>query len=194
MNPYRRKAMLGSVLLVGLSVLLGGTLFHEELAQAAQIMGVEITKPLDAGGNVKVHEQGTANVNLTNAPLSVHEQGSVSVSEPELEHPFFFGFGADGSEEYTVPAGRALMLEYVNCVSGPDGPDFGACILQVRAPAGPSGEGNHFFPLGPTGSLAKTAFSGLVHIYVPSGWTIANARSDIASMKVYGFTFDEPGR
>jgi hypothetical protein len=60
-------------------------------AVAAQITSVLVTNDAahpvpvqeqraDAQGNVRVHEQGTADVNVTNASLPVHEQGTVSAS------------------------------------------------------------------------------------------------------------------
>jgi hypothetical protein len=52
-----------------LSLVLGATLFREPIAWAAQAVDANIIGPLDAGGNVKVHEQGTANVNVTNGSL-----------------------------------------------------------------------------------------------------------------------------
>jgi hypothetical protein len=35
---------------------------------------------LDANGNIKVHEQGTANVNVTNSSVPVHEQGTADAN------------------------------------------------------------------------------------------------------------------
>lgn len=52
---------------IGLLVLgatLGATVFSGSIATAAQSVSATITGPLDGGGNVKVHEQGTANVNV----------------------------------------------------------------------------------------------------------------------------------
>jgi hypothetical protein len=58
-------------------------------AVAAQIQGVLVTNDaahsvpvreqnLDANGNIKVHEQGTANVNVTNSSLSIAAQSPVT--------------------------------------------------------------------------------------------------------------------
>jgi hypothetical protein len=49
-----------------LSVVLGATVFREQVAWAAQAVDATIIGPLDSNGNVKVHEQGTAAVNVTN--------------------------------------------------------------------------------------------------------------------------------
>ncbi len=50
---------------------LGATVFSQPVAWAAQAVGATIVGPLDESGNVKVHEAGTANVNVTNGSLSV---------------------------------------------------------------------------------------------------------------------------
>ena len=54
-----------ALLLVGATIL-GSTVLHEPIANAAQNVGATIVGPLDANGNVKVAQQGTANVNVTN--------------------------------------------------------------------------------------------------------------------------------
>ena len=54
-----------------LSVILGATLFSTPVTWAAQIVSAEIIGPLDNAGRVRVHEAGTANVNVTNTQLRV---------------------------------------------------------------------------------------------------------------------------
>jgi hypothetical protein len=54
------------VLLVVGATILGSTVLREPIASAAQTVGTNIIGPLDAQGNVKVHEQGTASVAITN--------------------------------------------------------------------------------------------------------------------------------
>jgi hypothetical protein len=51
------------LLLVGATVL-GATVLREPMAWAAQDLAVTIINPVDAQGNVKVHEQGTVNANV----------------------------------------------------------------------------------------------------------------------------------
>jgi hypothetical protein len=53
-----------ALLLVGATIL-GGTVFREPIASAAQSVDANIIGPLDGQGNVKVHEQGTARVSGT---------------------------------------------------------------------------------------------------------------------------------
>jgi hypothetical protein len=65
------------VVVLSASLVLGATVFRAEIAEAAQSMVVTIIGPLDANGNVAVHEQGTANVNVANSTLPV--AGTVNV-------------------------------------------------------------------------------------------------------------------
>jgi len=81
----RQKAVIGALLLIGVGVVLGATVFRTDIAQAtglAQSVTVSNTaaqavpvreQNLDGNGNIKVHEQETANVNVTNSSLSVAE-------------------------------------------------------------------------------------------------------------------------
>ena len=73
----RRQTFIGALMLISLGVLLGTTVLRDEIAQAAQLVSADIVGPLDAQGNVKVHEHGTADVNVTNRALSV--SGTVNV-------------------------------------------------------------------------------------------------------------------
>jgi hypothetical protein len=59
-----------ALLLVGATIL-GATVLREPIASAAQGVSATIVGPLDAGGNVRVHEQGTVDVNVTNGSLRV---------------------------------------------------------------------------------------------------------------------------
>jgi hypothetical protein len=77
----RRRAIMGALLLIGVGVALGATVFRTDIAQAtglAQTVTVTNTpeqavpvreQNLDGNQNIKVHEQGTANVNVTNSQL-----------------------------------------------------------------------------------------------------------------------------
>jgi len=127
----RRRALIGALLLVGVGVALGATVFRTDIAQAtglAQAVTVSNTaaqavpvreQNLD-NGNIKVHEEGTASVNVTNSSLSVHEQGTASVKpggEPIIVQLF-------GDGQYTVPAGKQFNLQYVSgVVFGGSGPN-----------------------------------------------------------------------
>lgn len=81
-----KRALIPAFLLLLGSTILGATVLREPLAQAAiPIASVFVTNDaanpvpvreqnLDADGNLKVHEQGTANVNVTNARVTVSEE------------------------------------------------------------------------------------------------------------------------
>lgn len=85
-----RKLLIAAAVLLLSSAVLGGTAFHEPIANAAtQVLSVFVTNDsthpvptkeqnLDASGYIKVHEQGIANVNVTNASIPVN--GTVSVT------------------------------------------------------------------------------------------------------------------
>src|SRR5215210_7228978 len=84
-----RKPVLAALLLVVGSLVLGGTVLHEPIAKAASpftnvIVGNTAANPvpvavqdLDANNNIRVHEQGTASVNVTNSSFPV--TGTVNV-------------------------------------------------------------------------------------------------------------------
>jgi hypothetical protein len=79
----RKALVLGIALLVTSVVVLGGTVLRPQVAAvASSISNVFVTNDsshpvpvreqnTDANGNIKVHEQGTANVNVTNNSLTV---------------------------------------------------------------------------------------------------------------------------
>jgi hypothetical protein len=78
----RRRAIIGALLLITVGVALGATVFRTDIAQAtglAQAVTVDNTaanpvpvreQNLD-GGNIRVHEEGTADVHVTNTSLAV---------------------------------------------------------------------------------------------------------------------------
>src|SRR6266545_4402177 len=86
------RLRVSALLLVALGIVLGSTVFRDEIARAAGLaQGVFISNTpdqavpvreqnLDNQGHIGVHEQGTANVNVTNASLPVHEQGTANVN------------------------------------------------------------------------------------------------------------------
>jgi hypothetical protein len=75
-----RHHLLRALALVGVAAALGATVFKESIATAADSISATITGPLDAQGNVSVHERGTANVTVTNRdPIAVKALGRTSV-------------------------------------------------------------------------------------------------------------------
>jgi hypothetical protein len=77
----RRRAGLAALIVVA-GMVLGATVFREQVAQAAMaVLKVQVVNPTTSP--VPVHEQGTANVNVTNpnsSPVPVAPQGTQNVT------------------------------------------------------------------------------------------------------------------
>jgi hypothetical protein len=197
-----------AVVLVVISTTLGGTVFRDQIAQAAQLLEVHVTN-LDANGNVKVHEQGTA---------AVHEQGTANVNvvkagalpvEPAGAPVNIcltnFTIGPDPEPRtYTVPAGKRLVIEYVNAegldAGDKDGLSYNYWHLDVATGAGGSYVGD--------GINARYAFLGQpddpdannigqrylvseqVRIYAPAGSVLSFDRRAILDVCMSGYLLD----
>jgi len=117
----RQRALIGALLLIAVGVVLGATVFRTDIAQATGLaQGVTVTNTpaqavpvreqnLDGNGNIKVHEQGTANVSVTNSSLSVAPRlatktgGSASISAAAgLDADVGFSFGTVNASMVTV--------------------------------------------------------------------------------------------
>jgi hypothetical protein len=121
------KVLIAAFLLILASAVLGATALREPLAWAAPpITSVFVTNDeaspipareqnLDANGNIKIHEQGTANVNVTNASLPVAPLEPVT--------------GGGGARTITCPG------------SIPVGDTVTASSLQISWPPGQAGGG-----------------------------------------------------
>jgi hypothetical protein len=146
-----KKATLVILLVVG-SAILGATVFSERIAQAAQLVSATIIGPLDDSGNVKVHEQGT-----------------VLVRDPEAgREPWHMFLGPD--DEYIVPAGKRLVIEYVNGiaqVSGFTQPDWTLSITEMNG-----GQGYHFIGNSLFNCTNCYVMSEQVRLYAPAGSTV----------------------
>ena len=89
-------------------LVLGATVLSNPIAQAEQdpkSVLARIIAPLDGSGDVAVHEQGTANVNVTNVQLGVHEQGTVPVTQSGTWHVSVDGKPSVTSADVTTLAG-----------------------------------------------------------------------------------------
>jgi hypothetical protein len=129
----RRRSILSGVALLGIGLILGTTVFRDDIAHAAGIASgapVIVTNTslnpvpvqeqnLDGNGNIKVHEQGTAIVRVANAnanPVPV-----TNVNDGQTPYHFFAGNDADVSNTsgdcYTaqnaVPSGKRFVVETV---------------------------------------------------------------------------------
>jgi hypothetical protein len=104
------KTLAVSLLLLG-AIVLGATVLREPIAYAAQTVDAKIIGPLDENGNVKVHEQGTASVEVNSSkekPVVVDE-----LDTPPTE-PFQWDTWRSADDIITVPLGRMLVIEYAS--------------------------------------------------------------------------------
>jgi hypothetical protein len=113
-----RRALLPAFLLLLGSAVLGATVFHEPIASAAgSVTSVLVsnskTSPIPVqeqnldGANIRVHEEGTASVAVTNTSLPV--EGTVSAVPAGT--PATIHITGDG---YFVPDNKRLVIAYVS--------------------------------------------------------------------------------
>jgi hypothetical protein len=111
--------------LLFLGATLGVTVFSGPIATAAQSVRATIVGPLDGGGNVKVHEQGTANVNVvgnasvqagipaTQFSATASTGGPVAVlSGPDLAGTNYAITSVSFSARGDAPQDTTLLAEY----------------------------------------------------------------------------------
>jgi hypothetical protein len=115
-----RKALIPAFLLMLGSVVLGATVLREPIAKAASpftnvFVANTASNPVpvrdvntDSSGNIKVHEQGTANVNVVDNREPFQRSFNINLSDGD--------FG--GSDSFTVPAGKRLVVQYVAVSAG----------------------------------------------------------------------------
>jgi hypothetical protein len=126
-------------LLVGVGVLLGTTVFRDDIANATGLAGppmpVSIVSPLDSQGNVKVHEQGTANVSVG---------GVVTTQQVTPSHSFSVRIHGTGGEQIVecqgspLPAGTRWFITSFGAANTNAGAAFAQLVLAH--PASPSDE------------------------------------------------------
>jgi hypothetical protein len=110
-----KRALIPACLLVFGSLVLGATLFKEPVAWAAQAVDAKIIGPLDGNGNVKVHEQGTAqvagtvNVAKDSADDAPYEKTVTVVQSQATCSEFGCGVSFPA-----VPAGKRLVITYAS--------------------------------------------------------------------------------
>ena len=121
-----RRSIVLAVALVGGVV--GGTLFGGPVLSAAAHAQDVLEQNLDASGFIRVHEQGTANVAVTNFPASqtVAITNLPSVQNVALagHEPFTAGESINaqtisdgdvsGEHTFIVPAGKRLTIDFVS--------------------------------------------------------------------------------
>lgn len=99
-----RKPLAFIALAVLASVVLAATVFREQVAYAAQVLNATIVGPLDGSGNVRVHEQGTANVNVTNSAVTVAPQAA------DIRSFGLLSAGPSGSATHAFPPIDASLI------------------------------------------------------------------------------------
>lgn len=125
----RLNVLVVSIVLAGAAA--GGALFGDRAVQAAaKIMDVA-EQNLDANGYIRVHEQGTANVAVTNFPATqsvvvsnLPATQNVTVTNLPLRESFTAGESIvaqtipdgdfSGEHSFNVPADKRLVVEAVN--------------------------------------------------------------------------------
>jgi len=106
-----------AILFVGLASVLGGTVFRDQVAWAAQSVDAHITN-VDGNGDIKVHEQGTPTVAISPTANTVE-------FDQHLNTPFvvYRGLsvtsfsGGNDTTTFTVPAGKVFVLQHVTAVA-----------------------------------------------------------------------------
>jgi hypothetical protein len=166
-----KKSSFVVLLLVGATVL-GATVLREPIAWAAQAVDANIVAPLDANGNLKVHEQGTAAVNVTNSSIPVHQAGEPVTIQPLIEN-------------FQVPANKRLLIQYVNANHLDD-----SMSISI-GPAGVVGVGYLFkgipapSPFGPTHIVSEA-----VTIHAQAGEFVKGS-SEATRVVLSAYLFDE---
>jgi len=172
-----RRALIPAFLLLLGSIVLGATVFREDVARATGLASapVSIVSPLDANGNVKVRDQGTANVDVTNFPTTqptrdVNAPGQSPVAntfELSANAPQQFSFETISPE---VPSGERFIATYFSAVMFSNDVDNpitdGACILYLVTGSGPL-DTHLFNVIGGSMVPLAAAWSGSEKVFVP---------------------------
>ena len=176
-----KKTLIPALVLVLGSVILGATVFREQVAWATPgIQDVFVTN--STREPVPVHEQGTADVNVTNTTLGVHEQGTSDVNvtnaplavrmsgEQPVQEVLWFNFTGDDDAQwgYVIPAGKYLRIEHVSYEQYLNGLDIRS--FKVSTTLGGVGT-SHGLPHSLYGN-ANSLVSESVRLYADPGSTV----------------------
>jgi hypothetical protein len=135
----QRRALFGALLVVAVGVALGATVFRTDIAQATGLkkpqsvivdntaaQAVPVREQNLDSGNIKVHEQGTANVNVTN--------GSLSVSQPPVTGGGAFQIMKTGNSDTITPqTASALTVAFRGGATGVSLTYQGSAVAYVAA-------------------------------------------------------------
>jgi hypothetical protein len=180
-----------ALLMLGAAIL-ASTVLSGPIASAAQSVSATITGPLDGQGNVKVHEQGTANVNVLG---NVSTQGAIPATQFSR---FRFLTGAPDVVSGPDPAGRNYAITSVSFGNRLDTPQE----MNLFAEYGTTSDCRSFTgPLdGSDGPLATVPAHDTVSMTFPQPFVVeakAGANSCLlagsglghAEVTVVGYTF-----
>jgi hypothetical protein len=118
-----RRPLIAALAIVALAVLLGGTVFREQVAQAAQNLNVFVTN--DASHPVPVHEQGTAQVNVSNStPVRV---------DAGFETQLVFDQELQDGDRVTIPVAAYKTLHFDFDLTNGTCATSGASLLILEA-------------------------------------------------------------
>jgi hypothetical protein len=122
----RHQAIIGGLLIVAVGVVLGATVFRTDIAQATGLSPsvtvantasnpVPVLEQNVDGKNIRVHEEGTANVNVSGTA------STRSADNPAFQPVRLVTGGLCGSNDqcdngpgFTVPAGKTLVVEFAS--------------------------------------------------------------------------------
>ncbi len=191
----RRRAIIGALLPIGVGVVLGATVFRTDIAQAtglAQAVTVDNTaaNPVpvkeqntdpNAAGAIKVHEQGTAQVDASSTPAREAVERELAI------HTL--------GECFTVPAGKRLVIQEVSGQALVHTGDSSAWVIQVAFGGSP----NVHFLIAPDTRLPAPntgydtlLFSEPTTIYADGGANVCaldyNGNQVVATVAISGYT------
>jgi hypothetical protein len=140
----RRRALIGALLLIGVGVVLGATVFRTDIAQATGLaQSVTVTNtaanPVPVTGTVGV--QGTPSVKVVDQREPFETRLDLSLGDGD------FGDGAN----FTVPTGKRLVVEFISArVTLPPGQTPSIFVNSL------SGAVGYALPLEPQGIRATS--------------------------------------
>ncbi len=106
---------------IALGGVLGTTVFEDTARSAGPAVAAApvLEQNVDSNGFIKVHEQGTSRVNVTNATVPVQVQGTSAIRSANDEFALTDTI-ADanhndcGKDIYTIPNNKQLVIEFVS--------------------------------------------------------------------------------
>jgi len=153
----RKLTLVAAGLLV--SLVLGATVFREPVAWAAQSLDARIVGPLDGGGNVAVHEQGTASVAVRGTVETLPQIPSTAFSAAVYNNALLIG---------PDPAGTSYAITSLT-IANHSGHEIPLASL-IGAYGQDCMSSTFVFSLGPTVNLLPNA---TVHLAFPQPFVVA---------------------